>query len=318
MTQALKSVLLFAVLALCIVGCGRNPTDRAIDQILDLYDRYDLVHLGERHWNMTDYEFRLALINDPRFVEVVDDIVIEAGNNRYQDVLDAYILELDDIPDSILSQVWRNTVVVSGVWNGKIYKEFVRAVRQANENLPRADRIRLLATDPPIDWTRVRTFDDWWSFLAQRSTYAPQVIKTEITDRGRKAFIIYGGAHFYRSGGPTCGGGNLGANIESVTGRPLFTIQPTSGDSVLSRNFEAAIGSSEYPQFVNLKGSDLAVAQARDILFDGSGRLGDFTDGVLYLGPGPDLETIYDPEAWNDSAYQAEMQRRRAIQESWE
>jgi hypothetical protein len=147
------------------ISYGTNDNNGTFDSILDLYEKYDIVHLGERHWNMTDYNFRVALLNYPRFAEIVDDIVIESGNYLYQDVLDRYILELEDVPKSDLQKVWRNTVVVSGVWDATIYKDFIHAVRKVNEGFPREKRIRLIAAEPPIDWSEVNTEDEWFSFL---------------------------------------------------------------------------------------------------------------------------------------------------------
>lgn len=297
---------------------AKKVNNDTFDAILNLFEKYDMVHLGDRHWNMTDYNFRLALLNYPRFAEVVDDIVIESGNYLYQDVLDRFILELEDVPKPDLQKVWRNTVVVSGVWDATIYKDFIYAVRKINESLPREKRIRLIAAEPPIDWSKVNTEPEWYSFQAQRSTHTPKVVKSEVIDKGRKAFIIYGGAHFYKEddfwGGCS---GNLRKNLETLTDKPVFSILPLSGDDPFVKNFQDTIGVTELPLFVNLENSKLSKLPGNLFFPEARGKLGGFTDGILYFGTEPDAEAEYDPEAANDSTYQAELERRRAIESAW-
>ena len=53
------------------------------------------------------HAFLLSLIRDPRFVGTVDDIVVEFGNARYQDVADRFVRG-EDVPHESLRLVWRN------------------------------------------------------------------------------------------------------------------------------------------------------------------------------------------------------------------
>lgn len=310
-------------LALCVgatvtlTSCGTNNLNRSFDSILDLYERYDVVHLGERHWNMTDYNFRISFVNYPRFAEIVDDIVIESGNYLYQDILDKYILELKDVPKSELQNVWRNHVSPTGAWDAVIYKEFINEVRAVNENLAPGDRIRVIASDPPIDWSKVHTVNEWLPFLCQRNTHAPEVIKSEVIDKGRKALVIYGGAHFYRSDEFFDVPGRLLTNLEELIEEPIFTIQPLSGDDILAKRFQETVTSSNVPLFLNLKSSEYSELNASLFFGAVAGSLGGFTDGILYLGAEPDLEAEYDPEAGSDSTYQVEFRRRQAISSQW-
>jgi hypothetical protein len=303
---------------LIIISCGVSNHNSSFDSILDLYERYDVVHLGERHWNMTDYNFRIEFVNYQRFAEIVDDIVIESGNYLYQDILDKYILELKDVPTSELQKVWRNTVVTTGVWDAVIYKEFIYAVRKVNEGLMPEKRIRLIAAEPPIDWDKVNTTDEWLSFLAQRSTHTPRVIKSEVIDKGRKALVIYGGAHFFKSD-ETFGAcaENIRKNLEKLIDEPIFSILPLSGDDIYSKRFQDTTGISNPPVFVNLKVSGLSELSGNLFFPEASAKLGDFTDGIIFFGTEPDEEAEYDTEAANDSSYQAEFERRRAIESQW-
>ena len=293
---------------------GASEGENAVfEDILSLYEQYDIVHIGERHWNMTDYDFRIKLINHPRFAEVVDDIVIESGNYLYQGLLDKYILNLENVPEDRLSRVWRDTVLPTGVWDATIYKEFVHRVREVNERLPREQRIRLIAAEPPIDWSNVNTAEQAARFLSQRCTHASRIVEAEVLKKNRKALIVYGGAHFYRSSNIVPDAGRLRANLEERAGRRLFSILPLSGDDDFSRNYQNLAGPNQLPSFVRVNESVLASWPGGMFFAEAEGPLAGFTDGILYFGQRPDSTAVYDPAAANDAAYQEELKRRKEI-----
>src|ERR1041385_730041 len=58
-----------------------------IAAIVDACRSYQVVALGEgRHGNEQGHAFRLSLIRDSRFAATVNDIVVEFGDARYQDL----------------------------------------------------------------------------------------------------------------------------------------------------------------------------------------------------------------------------------------
>jgi hypothetical protein len=60
------------------------PRD-AVPAVLDLFEQYAIVALDEGpHNNQKGHEFRLALVRDPRFGRLVNDVVVESGNSRYR------------------------------------------------------------------------------------------------------------------------------------------------------------------------------------------------------------------------------------------
>jgi len=63
------------------------PTE-PIAAIIDAFKSHNIVALGEPHGNEQAHAVRLALLRDPRFPAVVNDIVWECGNARYQGVMD--------------------------------------------------------------------------------------------------------------------------------------------------------------------------------------------------------------------------------------
>ena len=292
---------------------GSEGESAVFEDILSLYEQYDIVHVGERHWSMTDYNFRVALINQPRFAEVVDDVVIESGNYLYQELLDKYILELEDVPEDQLCKVWRNTVLPTGVWDATIYREFVHKMRAVNEKLPRENRVRLIAAEPPIDWSKVSTAEQASRFYSQRCTHTSRVVETEVLKNNRKALIVYGGAHFYRSSNVVPKPGRMRASLEQRMRGRLFTILPLGGDDEYSRNYQMFTGPDTLPSFVRVNESGLASLPGGLFFAEADGPVGGFTDGVIYFGQRPDSVAVYDPVAANDVSYQEELKRRKRI-----
>ena len=138
-----------------------------IPAILDAFHHHRVVALDEcDHGSEQSHAFRLELIRDTRFASRVQDIVVEFGNARYQDVMDRFVRG-DEVPDHVLRQVWQNTTNATPVWDVPIYEEFFRAVREVNAPRPRARQVRVLLGDPPIDWDRVRTSEDHFTLAGR-------------------------------------------------------------------------------------------------------------------------------------------------------
>jgi hypothetical protein len=79
------------------------------------------------------------LIRDPRLAGVINDVVIEFGTTRYQDVIDQFISG-EDVPSSSLRRVWQDTTQIEFDWDLPIYEEFLRAIRSVNATrLQRSD-----------------------------------------------------------------------------------------------------------------------------------------------------------------------------------
>lgn len=67
----------------------------AADYFADAFDRFPLVAFSEpRHGARGTREFVTSLVRHPRFVGTVNDLVVEFGNARYQDIADRYVAGL--------------------------------------------------------------------------------------------------------------------------------------------------------------------------------------------------------------------------------
>ena len=111
-------------------GPATAPT-AGVAGILDAFRTHAIVAFGEVHGEEQGHAFRLALIRHPSFPGLVNDIVVEYGNARYQATVDRFTAG-GDVPDETLRQVWRNTTIPDAIWDRPIYEEFFRAVRSVN------------------------------------------------------------------------------------------------------------------------------------------------------------------------------------------
>ncbi len=188
-----------AALAL-VVGAGLDAQAPApapvpaLDGVIAALGANQLVAISDPHGSATGQTFIRRLIADPRFADLVDDIVVEIGNARYQALVDDYVNGAA-IDESALADAWMNTTVVNQI---SADVEWFRLVRQINRTRPAGRRMRILLGDPPIDWTTVQTREDHFKWLAQRDCFPAALVQTEVIAKERRALIVYGHLHFQR------------------------------------------------------------------------------------------------------------------------
>jgi hypothetical protein len=86
----------FAALALPSTAAAQSDSVPAkpldpVTAIVEAFRNHDIVALSDAHGNVQSQNFLKTLIRDPRFASVANDIVIEFGNARYQDVVDRFV-----------------------------------------------------------------------------------------------------------------------------------------------------------------------------------------------------------------------------------
>jgi hypothetical protein len=180
-------------------GTDPKPQD-ATTAILAAFDRDEVVGMGAAHGNKDLDDFILHLVRDPAFSTKVNDIAVECGNSLYQPILDRYIAG-EDVPLSEARQVWRNTTQpMCGV--SAFYEQFFPLIRRINQRLAPGKKLRVLAGDAPIDWSKVKSRGDYGHFLGQRDAAIASVMEKEVLSKQRKALMLFGTAHLYHAGVP--------------------------------------------------------------------------------------------------------------------
>ena len=196
MTPATIAALTIAVaLAAQATAPSRPPTpEPAIDGVINALRAHQLVAISDPHGSAGMRDFLRRVFADARFPEVVNDVVLEIGNARYQALVDDYV-NGGAVDESALAECWLNTTVPNQI---SADVEWFRQVRRINASRPADRRLRILLGDPPIDWSKVQTRADHFTWLAQRDSHPAAVIQTQVLGKGRKGLIIYGHLHFQR------------------------------------------------------------------------------------------------------------------------
>jgi hypothetical protein len=117
--------------------------------------------MGAAHGYKDLDDFTLSLIRNSGFPDKVNDIVVECGNRKYQDILDRFIGGAD-VSAAEIRPVWGSTTQQMCSLSG-FYERLFPLVRQLNQKLPPQKRLRVLAADPPIDWSTVTDKATWRS-----------------------------------------------------------------------------------------------------------------------------------------------------------
>jgi hypothetical protein len=274
--------------------------------IAKLFDTYRIVMLGEIHECRQEYDVLSKLVATPAFSERVNDIVMEFGNARYQDVIDRYVSG-ESVPIERAQKAWRDTVGALGPVS-PVYGEFYATVRRVNLKLPKERRLRLLLGDPPIDWSNVRSREDVALYLPFREGFYASVVRYQVLAKGRKALLVMGAGHFQRSGGrPSL----IENELLTALVKP-YVIVPggnmVRGFDDLDPRFDALPA----PSLVEMKGSWIGALPAL-----GRGATTNWeqrADAYLYLGPRDRLTVVKNRRSDLDgTAYGKELQRRLSI-----
>jgi hypothetical protein len=294
-----------------------KPVD-AFDGIVKAFDKFPIVALGEAHQLQEEADFIAQLIRRPDFSAKVNAIVVEFGNALYQDVIDRYVAG-QEVSRPELRQIWRNTTQFF-TWDVAIYEQFFVNVRAVNQSLPAAKRLRVLLGDPPIDWSKVNTREDYLPFL--RRDYVPKVIEQEVLTKNRKALIIYGSAHFMRKN-------KMGrvALLEQKYPQSMFLVHPYFGFFDRNDELEPRLAKWPKPSLALVKGTWLGALDGSLVMrvtqrgpgidpfnpYAGT-KLEELVDAYLYLGPLDSLTTSVPlPETYQDEAYVKELKQRYSI-----
>jgi hypothetical protein len=309
----MKLLAVLAFLAVQAVSAAKPAVPlEPVSAILDLFKEYRLVGLGEGpHNNIEGHRFRLSLVRDPRFPTFVNDIVVESGSGRYQDVMDRYV-NGEAVPHAQLRRAWEDTTIPNTVFDKPIYEEFYAAVREVNRRLPKEKRIRVLLGEPPIAWESVKgpaDIERWWQ---QRDAHAVAVIKREVLAKNRRALIVYGDGHFQGRGFPQL---SITVRVER-DGEKIFTISTSFVDL---QRFQPAVAKWKAPSFARLKDTVIG-AQFYARFYPMPPAPGwntvlmqDQFDGILHMGTTRPTMSMLPKRLCDDSAYMKMRLARLAL-----
>ena len=300
----------------------------AIPAILKAFETFEVVAMPAAHGQKDTDDFILSLIRDPRFPASVNDIVVECGNVLYQPILDRYIAG-EDVPFTEVQHVWRDTTVQQMCGASGFYEQLYPLVRSLNQRLPASSRLRIVAADPPIDWSKILSSEDLTPFFDRDGSIA-SVMEREVLSKHRKALMLFGVFHLLHGGGP--GQGDAVTRYERHYPGRTFVISDLgyygTGDEPLG---DANAPGGVWPSLLRTKNSRLGSLGLDSFLpsplttdencnvvdaFSGTSSkpVADQIDAFLYLGPQKSLLAEPLPaDIALDRAYRSEWLRRMKL-----
>jgi hypothetical protein len=180
-------------------AAGGAGDEDAVAHIRWALEQHPIVLMGEGgHRAGEPHEVLRRILADEGVLERLDVIIVEFATATHQDVLDAFIRG-EDVPFQELSRVWRDTSTSPITpWNAPIYLAFLETVREANRGLPPDRKVRVLAGDPPVDWSSIETGDDFRQAIQPRDPYVARIAMEQAFDLGKRVLVVYGGGHLMR------------------------------------------------------------------------------------------------------------------------
>ncbi|HKQ12639.1 MAG TPA: hypothetical protein VJT80_04355 [Steroidobacteraceae bacterium] len=342
MRAALSGLLLCFALGLWSARATSHSEASPVDAtagILEAFRSHRLVAIS--HHDDESQAFLRSLISDDRFAATVEDIVVEFGNSRYQDVMDRY-QRGERVAPHELERVWQDVTGPNGSFDVPAVEQFFRAVRDKNRSLPEQRRMRVLLGEPPLDWAKVHSkadYIDQLKALGNRDGYAADLIRREVLGKGRRALIVYGALHFQRKvvwanyGSEWPESDTLVMQLESQAPRAVFTIWRVTTSMQVPSYFTAW----RLPSLAQLKNTDLGVADfGRYFAWEGERRavrdgkavvipreewrsmqMQDQFDAIIYLGPEASFKDwVLPEEKCADRAYVDMRLQRMAMLDS--
>jgi hypothetical protein len=297
----------------------------AITGLLDLFETYPLVALGEIHDLQDEADFITALLHHPAFPATVQVIVVEFGNARYQSVIDRFIAG-GAIAARELRPVWRDIFGVG--FDAPIYEQFFRTVRAINRTLSPAQRLRVLLGDPPVDWSQMTQKADL--FRWQRDAHYAEVVETNILASGYHGLLIAGELHFVRDWPMSFGDENIVQRLERNRPGSVHVILPHIGFGRETSALEPHLADMPIPSLVSLHTTwlgefDTARLQETLLFIPNPDlppppplrqgvTLGTVADSYLYLGQRSSLtNSTVNPAVYRgDEPYMSELDRRHS------
>ena len=295
-------LMLVVALHVCVMA-QTTPIKPAepLSGVLDAFKAHQLVGIPDPHRNTASHAFLLSLLRDSRFPNIVNDVVIECGNARHQDVADRFVGG-EAVSYETLRKIWLDTTQAQPGCDTPQPEEMLRSIRAVNSSLPRDRRVRVLLGDPPIRWENVQTKADHRKWIEMRETFPADVVRREVLAKGRKALLVYGVGHLWRKNPHTNfdssgAAASLVSLLEETHSLTVFNVGLTLD---LDRD-HPDVASWPAPSLVVLRGTDLGAAP---VSYDGprvsmqkgrmvpvpreqwrSMRMEDQYAALLYIGP---------------------------------
>lgn len=292
--------------------CPADSWDRLTDELMSKFDTHHVVALGEWHGSEQDSELRIRLIRHPSFPAKVRYVVLEAANASQQAVIDRFIRG-ESVEATEIQKAWRDITTPGGA-DAPVYEAFLNEIRRLNRRLPPELRVRVLAADPPIDWSAIENREQWRLIAEQRESFAAELIEREVLHRSAKALVICGSGHLWQNN-QVVKQPNLAFLLRRKHPGEIYSVMRLNPPEHTRTKLDAIIRTEERPLLLSLDSHPAGALSANDAidlpirLFADGAALRDIIDSAVYTyrSDAPGSVRTQDP------GYESEKRRRREL-----
>ena len=125
-----------------------------VDYVMDLFEKYDVVILGERdHRDTTQYDLIEHIISDPRFIEKVGNIYTEVGLYNMNDTINTVLKHsksFEEFEKGILSLYL--DLDYNTIWEKYVFIKLMTSVYNVNAGLPDEKKLNMVFNDISFSW----------------------------------------------------------------------------------------------------------------------------------------------------------------------
>lgn len=293
-----------------------NEAPLATTAITKAFEQYDVVAIGDYHWNEGTLRYAIELIKSGSLPLTVKNIVVEFGNAKYQYTLDDYI-NGEDVSQNSLQEVMRGSLYFMA-WMPEIYREFFTVVRTHNMASARHNRIKVHLAEAPFDWEKLTEVSEWETAAKTKTAHFYKV-SSELLDKEQKALLIFGAFHLIKAtseytSATTEKNWPLATRLKKHYPNKIFTIWPLTDPVVVN-----ALDPLDKNSLVFTKNTPIKELRMIDILpksryklaemGDMNAEVGLLFDAFLYVGKTERI-TLFPRSVMNDEVWVGEMQRR--------
>ena len=322
-------LLLLTLLMWTPTTFGKTSAGHSLNQVVTkALATHWIIALGENHRHLELHQQIGQLLADPKVQALVDDIVVEFGNSRYQEAVDRYISG-ENVAFDTVQPAFRNTISSPGtVWDSPVYADFFKQVRKLNQQRKDGKKYRVVLADSPVIWQQVKSRDDIKPFY-NRSESIFKRVKSQVLKKGRRAILIAGGAHLTRQNMiRTSKHGYKRAEVSVVARLALhypgvtFVIRSLgNGRGIEHDKFTdikpGAVLYASNPRIKNISANAISSMRNMDgspFSAYGSATIGTLVDAVIYWGPKKNNHFVDGPASiYQNEQYWAELNRRSLL-----
>lgn len=193
-----------------INDCNTSP----VDYVMGLFDRYDIVILGERdHRDTTQYDLIERIMSDPRFIDQVGLIMTEVGVYNMTGTVDCIVnasYASDREFETALWDAYQN-LDYTPLWENTNFHQYLCSVYRINKRLPTEKKLHISCTDVPFSWHQTEgltheQFQDFLHIWDYKDIVMGNNALTELyklfdgPDPRKKALIIFNSPHSFLTG----------------------------------------------------------------------------------------------------------------------